>query len=311
MKKFIKEQLRTALIREARVLIPNRMDHEEPLRDSDTIRVYHGFNSYEDAIIAVKFGLSGKQKAKRVYSPEANHNPHGLFVTLDFETAKRFVYPRGSTGITVVMELHVKVSDLEAPIWPGGKGYAVQGQKSDSWGGDHDRAKEMLNARQEAIEWGKKYNIDFVINSERPELALTLYGSERQALFVGHLNNNMVRAIFYGESGKHGYSPKQMDRISTKDFLNKFDSHEPETNYDGKMSNKGYEYWDKENMSHIFKPNDDFNPERVNAYLKEIEWGVEYEEFIKKLIKHRSLERYFWPKQVAQIKDMLDQDTQI
>ena len=304
MKQFIQEQLRTALIQEARVLHPRAMDNEEPLQDSDTIRVYHGFNNYEDAIIAVKFGLSGKERAKRIYSPEANHNPHGLFVTLDFETAKKFVYPRGTTGITVIMELHVKVSDLEAPIWPGG-GYSVQGQKSDVWGRDHDRGQETLKAREDAIEWAKKYNIGFVSQSDRPELALTLYGSERQALFVGHLNTNMIRAIFFGESGKHGYSAKQMERISTKNFLDKFDSHEPEANSNGRISNKGHEYHDKQNMSHIFKPNDDFNPERVNAYLEEIEWGMEVEEFIETLINHRSLERYFWPKQVEQIKQFM------
>jgi hypothetical protein len=127
------------IIKEVRVLNPDilLLTKEEPLKDNDTIRVYHGFNDFDDAIIAVKYGLSGKEKARRIYSYEANNNPYGLFVTLDFEKAKDFSHPR-KDGTVVVFELNVKVSDLEAPVWPGGA-FTTPGQYSQYWEDEEER----------------------------------------------------------------------------------------------------------------------------------------------------------------------------
>jgi hypothetical protein len=309
MKNLIKQLLRENLsLSEIRIINPNysynkgkltSMEDEPPLHDNETIRVYHGFNKYEDAIMAAKFGFTGKEIAKRIYSYESNNNPKGLFVTLDYETAKKFTYPSGDRGIIVVMELSVKVGDLEAPVWPSGS-YTVQGQMAQYWKNDEDRnINGTLKAREEA----SKSNIPFVKDSDRPELAAALIGNERQALFVGDINPNMIKAVFFGESGKHGYIPKTIERISRKEFLNKFESHEPTRGFDNRITNKGEEYHRKKDR--IFKPNDDFNMEIFNKECVENEWDATGIEMLKKLKRYRYLENFFWPKQIKQINDLL------
>lgn len=289
------------MVNEIRVINPDNslIVNEKPLRDSDIIRVYHGFNNYEDAIMAVKFGFSGKEKAKRVYSYESNNNPYGLFVTLDFETAKKFTHPRSKKGISVILELSVKVSDLEAPVWPGGS-YTVQGQMAQFWKDEKDRYKQgTLKAREEA----KNSDIDFITNSDRPEVAATLMGSEKQALFIGDINPNMIKSVFYGESGKHGINPSRFERMAPKKFLNKFESHEPERNYDNTISNKGMEYNRKKNK--FFNPNDEFSMDKLDKIIKDKNYGYDSaEELVGILIKHNELENYFYPKQIKQINSM-------
>jgi hypothetical protein len=308
-KSIIKKLLRESLINEIRVINPNynynkgkftSMEDESPLHDNETIRVYHGFNKYEDAIMAAKFGLSGQEKARRIYSYESNNNPNGLFVTLDYETAKKFTYPSGSRGIKVVMELSVKVGDLEAPVWPGGS-YTVQGQMSQYWKDAEDR---KINGTLKARDKASNSAIPFVRDSDRPEVAAALMGNERQALFVGNINPNMIKSVFFGESGKHGYTPKTMERISRQEFLNKFESHEPERNSDNSLSNRGEQYHKKKDM--LFKPNDDFNMEIFNKECIDNEWDSTGIEMLKKLKEYRYLENWFWPKQIKQINDLLE-----
>jgi len=302
MKQYIKRLLRENLLGEVRVLNPyiTKLYNEEGLKDSDTIRVYHGFNNYEDAVTAAKFGFSGKEKAKRVYSYESNNNPNGLFVTLDLDTAKKFTYPRGDKGISVIFELNVKVSDLEAPVWPSGS-YTVQGQMAKFWKDDKDRYEQgTLKAREDAkVEYGDS---NFVINSDRPELAATLIGNERQALFTGDMNPNMIKTVWYCEGGKHGYSPKTYDRISIKEFLSKFIDFKPESNVYGGMSNSEQNFYDKEGM--LFKPNDDFSMEKLNVMANDMGGYENGEQFIKILNKYNELKRYFWPKQINQMKEL-------
>ena len=50
---------------------------EKPLKDTETIRVYHGFYSYNTALEILKKGLSGKERARRIYSFESGNNPYG------------------------------------------------------------------------------------------------------------------------------------------------------------------------------------------------------------------------------------------
>jgi hypothetical protein len=308
MKNLIKQLLRESLINEIRIINPKyvynkgkftSMENEPPLYDNETIRVYHGFNRYEDAIMAVKFGFSGEEKARRIYSYESNNNPNGLFVTLDYDTAKKFTYPSGDRGIIVIMELSVKVADLEAPVWPGGS-YTIQGQMSQYWKDAEDRKiNGTLKARDEA----SNSEISFVRDSDRPEVAAALIGNENQALFVGNINPNMIKAVFFGESGRHGYTPKTLERISIKEFLDKFESHEPEKNYDGRLSDRGEQYYRKKDR--MFNPNDDFSMEIFNKESIENEWDDTDIEMLKKLKGYRYLENFFWPKQIKQINNLL------
>jgi hypothetical protein len=292
------------LLNELRVINPHffSMENEEPLKDSDVIRVYHGFNDYEDAIMAVKFGFSGKERARRIYSYESNNNPNGLFVTLDFNRAKEFTHPRGKTGISVIMELSVRVSDLEAPVWPSGS-YTVQGQMAQYWKDAEDRYEQgTLKARELAKD--SKYG--FISGSDRPELANTLMMGENQALFMGDINPNMIKTIWFGEAGKPNYNPKNYERISIKDFLNKFDSHEPEKGYDGRETTKGELYGRKKNK--LFKPNDDYSMDIFSQILKDKGYADGSEEETIDVLKNLdNLDWFFWPKQIKQIEKLLDE----
>ena len=180
-----------------------------PLKDDETITVYHGFNSFLDAAIATKYGLSGKVKAKRVYSPESNNNPKGLFVSPSFKIAKKFA----TCG--VVIEFNVKVGQLEAPVWPKGS-YAIQGQMASYFKDDEEREKK----RSEMRDAHKVSDDKNVAKSDRPELSATLAKmAEKQALYVGDLNPNMIRAVWYNETlHKNNRINGPWDRITVKDF---------------------------------------------------------------------------------------------
>jgi hypothetical protein len=289
MKGFIKNLLREGLINEVRVLNSkiSSLENEQPLKDSDTIRVYHGFNNYKDAIKAIKFGFSGKEKATRITSYESNNNPNGLFVTLDLDTAKKFTYPSGEKGIIIILELNVKVSDLEAPVWPNGS-YTVQGQFSGNWKDSNDRHENgTLKAREDARD--SKY--EFVRGSDRPELAASLMDYERQALFVGDINSNMIKSVWYGESGKFGYSPKSINRMSPKELLSKFNPEE--------IPNKS--------KFMFFNPNDNFEISVLDNYVKNnpSNYLKDGNELLNKIIRNpNNLHLFFYPKQINQMREL-------
>ena len=83
-----------------------RINHEnlKPLKDSDTIIVYHGFYSNNDVKIALTKGLSGQEIARRVYSYESGNNPKGLFVSIDFNVVKRRF-----AGSGIIIEFATKI----------------------------------------------------------------------------------------------------------------------------------------------------------------------------------------------------------
>lgn len=130
-------------INEVRYINPKHP--ETPINDSETIRVYHGFNNFDDVEKVLKNGLSGKELAARIYSYEAGNNPYGLFVSVNFKVAKEF-----SNG--VVIEFSCKVSDLEAPVWVGGRSYFVQGEYTKSFKDLDEREQQRLINRQKAGE---------------------------------------------------------------------------------------------------------------------------------------------------------------
>ena len=123
-----------------------------PLKDTDVVRVYHGFYDNKYAYQFCKYGASGKELTSRVYSYESNNNPYGLFVTSNFKKAKDFSRPYN--GLAVIIEFNARVKDLEAPVWPGG-GYTVQGQMSHYWKGNDlkaqmaDRESGRLKGRED------------------------------------------------------------------------------------------------------------------------------------------------------------------
>lgn len=281
--------LYAALVQEATVIPPSKKrgkyiypDVRPPLRDSDTIRVYHGANDLRDVYRIFKRGLSGQERADRRYSYESNNNPKGLFVTISLDIAKYFA--------SYILEIHTKVSDLEAPVWPG-RGYTVQGQMAEYFDGDEDREKKRLQDREEA----KKSEYESIRNSDRPELARMLYqDSEQQALFIGNLDNNSIRAIWVNNTPNRSGEYSEYTRMTPKEFLKKF-PQEQEKAYDSKMY-----------AHRVFKPREKFDlDEFANRLLADYNstaknYRMTREEILGTLsgLGKRELLTYIWPHQL-------------
>jgi hypothetical protein len=281
-------------------------DKEEPLRDNDIIRLYHGFRDQQDAVVAARHGISGQDRIGRTYSYEANNNPVGLFVSTDLETAKEFA---GAVGLGVIMEFNARVSELEAPVWPGG-GYTVQGEMPQSFGAPEDREKARLKAREKASEEGP-YSWPTVQESDRPELADSLMASrEFQALFTGHLNPNMISAFWVTNTGPdqvRRYDDKHQ-RISRNEFLKmtndmeiQRDSGRPNVKNRQTMPNDefdGQNFFDSF-VSRFGGQDDPSYRDHVHSVLRDYassETGDEY------------LLNYVWPKQLPHLKNWLKEN---
>jgi hypothetical protein len=270
------------------------LDKQEPLKDTDTLRVYHGFYSYNDVKEILKSGLSGKQKARRVYSYEAGNNPKGLFITADFNVAKRNFASSG-----VIIEFTCKVSDLEAPVWAGGR-YFHQGEYAKSFT-DWDWSKMTSKQREEELlrrrELAGKSEYEFIRNSDRPELAESLYNSsEYQALFIGDLDPNMIKYIWYKDKNNSMYSDS-WQKYTRKDFINKF---KIDTNIGNYI---------------VYYPKDDFNIDDFKRRVEEKETeeqkrkhkGELFQNYLKYYLDDDHCNEYelkefgFFPKQIQEI----------
>lgn len=263
-----------------------------PLRDDQTIRLYHGFNRLDDALIACTHGLSGKTYAQRIYSYESNNNPKGLFVTPNLTTAKEFG--------RVVIEIHAKVSDLESPVWPGGS-FTVQGQMSQNFRDDNDREDRRLSDR----EFHKKSSDDYISKSDRPELAATLTGGERQALYLGDLNANSIRAVWVGSEmleGDYDYK-RAFVRLSRNDFIKRMKDKVPSED----VRSRGRSYRDDASPnSKLFTPREDFNETTFEERITKSYKNIPYEEVLKILRNNPDyVQKFFWPKQIPLVKKFL------
>lgn len=255
--------------------IPDKFEKEMPIKDDEVITVYHGFNTGYSAGYAIefaKFGFSGKKRASRLYSYEYDTNPRGLFVTVDFDVAKRFT-------CCLIMEFRTKVSDLEAPVWPDGRGFYVQGEYTKAFKDEKEREEQILKNRERE----KSSKFKAISKSDRPELAHTIYGAESQALFVGDMNPNMIKAFWIPEDPKRNTS--RWVRLSRKEFIKK-----NEEKYKNIESEK------------IFMPYEDFDENKVKKYVENRDW--DWDRFLDLyIIKNYDdkLNTFFHPKQIEQI----------
>jgi hypothetical protein len=250
----------------------------EPLKDNETIRVYHGFNDLQDFLKCLQHGLSGKGKAKRIYSYEANNNPYGLFVTTHLDVAKRF-------GMYIV-ELHVKVSDLESPVWPTGS-YVGQGQMSGAWKSPEEREQAQLKLRQQFVNDRDKNPSSAVHQSDRPEVVDLLFNDpEHQALFIGELDPNSVKAVWVSKNPRNVTAP--FERMSRKDALKKFEKEDIRDDSDYRHK--------------VLKPRERFDMDLVLDRLSK-KYGKtisKREDLLKsfKQLDRRGMSTYLWPQQV-------------
>lgn len=246
-----------------------------PLHPNDSITLYHGFRSHSDAVQAARTGLSGAEKADRVYSYEYDNNPKGLFVTLSPQVAKNF----GRT----VMQFVTKVSELDLPVWPSGQ-YTVQGGMAEYFGrgpeGRRKRRDAQRREREKQFDWAGPA----VADSHDPAMALRLFCSgEYQALYVGHLNPADIICFLVDEGG--GWTKRSVEEIA-QDHL------------DSKKEK-------------IFSPNEPFDAEKMLAGIRQYAGREDIEdsmEWMKSLIKKAPvgrrvaafdelLGRWLWPKQ--------------
>lgn len=258
-------------------------DDYKPLKDSDVIRVYHGFRDLRDVVKLFRYGLSGKDFADRVYSYEYNNNPRGLFVSISPTIAKEFGH--------YVIEFQTKVSDLEAPVWPGG-GYTVQGQMAQYFNGEEDRENARLSRRADA----KKSKYDSIRDSDRPELAELLYSSgEAQALFVGELNANSVRAVWVNPNPKVSARYSTLVRMTPKEFMEKF------SNIEIKNDDNGVH-------SRILKPRDKFDKDTFFKLMRKHSGDLSEDALtdIFKNMDDRELLMYVWPNQLEDLKKAIN-----
>lgn len=227
-------------------------DNHEPLRDSDTVLLYHGANSAELVYNWISNGFTGDIKANRTYSYEFNNNPKGLFVTPDLSTAKEFG--------TLIIEFHAKVENLESPVWPNGT-FTGQGQQSGIFKNSDEREQERLRTRELA----SKSDDDFIRNSDRPELAsILIQGGERQALFTGDVNPSSIHAVWVKNDTEKAKSP--YTRLKRSEFIKAYADGKFENFRFKKFNMKDYDVEGKAVKPREFLSGEEFVQRVISLY---------------------------------------------
>ena len=283
--------IKQMILDEVRYIDPDfyKMDNESPIMDNETIRVYHGFASMDDAERVLERGISGKVRANRRHSYEFRNNPKGVFVSIDLNVAKEF----GGSG--VIIEFTSKVSDLESPVWKGGK-FFVQGEYTKQFDDDDDREAERTTRRKDT----DTSDDPKISGSSRSELADSIFNnSEKQALFIGDLNPNMIKAVWYNKVlDEDRRTNGKWERMSRKEFI-KMKDISPLPPYEQQDGFRGK-----------FRPADDFT---FKNFLINGEYPVDFLEslFDGSIDINRTGEGWagsFYPKQLNQVFDIIDSD---
>lgn len=275
------------------VLIENYdVRSERPLKSSDRIKVYHGFNDIEDLKKTLLYGLSGKERPNRRYSYESNNNPYGLFVSPDLNTAKQF----GS----YIIEFGARVSDLESPVWPSGT-FASQGQYAEYFDSDQERENEKSTQTKNTV--SNSRIPEYIRKSDDPLLAkMLLMSSEPQALFTGNLNPNSIKAVWIQNDMAVDQKFSSFDRYPTKEAKEKLFSIGVETPY-GKSDTE------KPKSKKLFKPRDEIKLSDVIAKIIEKYPHLKDDQLeIIDILKNndRILKDFLWPEQFKAIKSELE-----
>lgn len=169
------------------------LSSESPLLDGDVVLVYHGIAFLSDVYKILGKGVDGSVVVPRKDAYENVENPRGLFVTPTLRTAEYFA----NSGY--IIEFNVSVSDLESPIW-----------QTDDEPIDNPVAREYIRNSWRKLHSGSQTN--FVGKADRPELAKIFSRQvEPQALFVGMLRPNQIKAIWYNPSKDSTAPPESKD----------------------------------------------------------------------------------------------------
>jgi len=152
-------------VRAAKTNPPYRIDPPlEDLRSGDVLTVYHGTD--KAGVEAMLHGVDALQTVPRVHTASAGETLPGLFVTQDFETAKRFTKDLNY----LIVELAVRAANLHGTDWDA----RIGGKVEDDF-------------------YRSKYPRSF-----RPSLSESLLGSEPQALLLGYVGPEKILAVWFG-----------------------------------------------------------------------------------------------------------------
>ena len=223
------------------------------------------------------------------------NNPNGLFVSI----SPKVVIRGGFASSGVMIEFVANVSDLEAPVWAGGGSYFVQGQKTSGFD-DTDARKQQVLRNRELAAADKNPAIS---KSSRPELADTMLNNpEKQALYVGDLNPNMIRTVWV-KNGNNIDSP--WIRMTPAEFMKKhFDESQLKDEFGANREIRDSERY-MEKQRKYQKPNDDFS---IDVLRKEMErYNLPLSTFLDIVMNNQgTLNGLYYPKQVAQINELID-----
>lgn len=221
---------------------------QDKINNNESIRVFHGC-SIDTALDICSNGTSGKVYHPRTYSYESGMNPLGIFVTIDFEQAKKFGY---HPSTMCILEFTAKASDLEVPVWNGQGTYFAQGSNPQPFRNAEERKAQKKRYDVNAINtkdddyWDysknrlEKIDKSYIRNSDKPSLASSIFNdTEHQALFMGDLNPNMIKNVWVLKSGD-----KQYRKYPRKYFVRLFGKKTKNNVKRGKCSGR------------IFNPND-------------------------------------------------------
>ena len=207
-----------------------------PTTKPETIRVYHGFEDFENVEKVLTVGLSGRDNVPRGQRIGGkSFNKTGLFVTANFDLAKQFA----DSG--VIIEFSVEVNSLESVVTC-----------------DYDTGYDNL-----------------------------LSPSKSEARFMGDLNPNMIKNVWYSKSShKERIERNDWVKMSRRDFVEKL-----------KINTK-------RSVFQIFLPNDDFNVDTILKQYKNNERDPDFITFmtiINNSDEHSLRRMLFFPKQIKQI----------
>lgn len=242
----------TSYYKDDRIQRKDPMDawKQEPIKNNESIRVYHGCD-LATAVKIAKQGVSGQEWAPRKYSYEAGMNPVGLFVTTDFNKVKDFANPFSggkNKNAAVILEFTAKASQLDTPVWNGQDSYF--GQYSDprpfNDKAERDAQKQRYNDKARQSEY------DYVRNSDNPAMANSIFNNnEHQALFLGNLTPDMIKRFWVMPFQGNIPQSETYQPMNLREFLKTYGDDEY---YDERM--RGYSkinYGDK-----LYGPQEDF-----------------------------------------------------
>jgi len=303
---------------------------QEPIKNGDKIRVYHGCDLETAVKIAIQ-GTSGKVYHPRSYSYETGMNPLGIFVTTNFKTAKTF--GSSNEGMCII-EFTADASDLEAPVWNGQDTFFGQGTNPQPFRNKEERNKQKQHYRQKALNTPddyyydnqfNKHNIDlsYIRNSTKPELAQSIFQNiEHQALFMGNLNPNQIKRVWVNLPTEKGYvdTTKPYQPLTRKQFIKQFANKQFQDGYDKNWQPK----YKKIKRERLFLPNEnvkDFNDlvdkiyQQDRKYYKsreEVEQNLKQAGLLQKTptgLAQDYIKHHLWPKQIIQLygKDYFQQ----